>query len=202
MAIPYPNGTFQGTLFFHAPDGKSGWSEVYWFYGITNYEDLLVALQDVATARLALLTSAHTLVYKRISDMGIRGDAYIDGVNEPGTFGDTETESLPASSCVLMREFNSSYRSSYKYLHGVPEGIQNNGLIVESATTTSYLAALSSFFDVVIENTWMMLKNDAGTMYNQNEIIEIAYSSVIRNHKVGRPFGLSRGRSKRCPTGS
>lgn len=195
----WPTNSYVGTLFFEAGDGRSGWSEVYYFIA-SDHEEALENLDDLATLRLGLLTPNYKISYMRVSDPSIRGDALIDAFGQAGTFGDTSTDTLPASSALLLRQTNEEYKSSFRYLHGLPESINQDGNLIFIPPADDWWAALTLFTDFLEGFTYYHSFNKLTDTHTLG-IISILNYVRITNHRVGRPFGLPRGRGSRCPTG-
>lgn len=183
---------WKGTLFINHGTSNTGWSETYYI----NTASLTTAQTNfglILAGRMTLLTNKYSLVYARLSDMSFKGDGYVTTSTLPivGGFVPLVADGGQPGSCIVTRWNDGAGRRNIHVLHGIPEEDITDGTI---ALTTPYGALLSAFYTQLITNAAFRRKKAVAPFVEFVPIASIAtrYATV---KKVGRPFGLLRGRA-------
>ena len=179
---------FVGQMFFEGPDG-SGWSEVY-YSDDTDYVTALSDLSNLATDRRGFLPASCDLVYLRISDPDVRGDALVAGGRSAGLY--TAGVSCEETSvAVLVRWENPNFFHSNHYLRGVPHDCVGDAAFVPTSTYTTAFNA----YVTALKAGWMFARKNQ-TPPPKFALTPIVTASITRlvTRRAGRPFGLQRGR--------
>lgn len=191
MTVPFQG---RGTLFFTSP-GNSGWSESYYLQG-PDYASCASQLGAVAEDRLAVLQLSLTLVRLVVSNIYLRGDAFlVGGGGGPGTWP-TSPEYLPLDYALLYTWQAGPYSRNKTFLRGIPLEMQTDG----SFTPTSpYQTALNAYEESVVSNClvrqYVVNPTPPPAMIYQFNVITAGTPHFnLARRKTGRPFGLPRGR--------
>lgn len=199
MGLQIPAPPFLAQIFFQTARGN-GFSEGYW----VDAPDYNAALGKVAedfpnlvTLRRALFTASHYVSYVRVSDSSRKRDTVVasfTSANGGGTYvptvGDTEVD----EAAVQLR-FESADATvpifALKPLRLIPEECVTDGKLTPVAAWSTALQTLKT---ELIANYRLVMKS--GGVPATFPIISIITQHMTRR-KVGRPFGLSGGRSRR-----
>lgn len=206
--MPYriPSPPFLGTMFITNRSFADGWSESYWIKGTpSGYNGALGNLRQVATARMAILTEEFECVYLRISDAMIRGDTLVEQLGGGllvGTFGGkVDFGSLPSDDGLVLRvQGTTPTMHSSRFLHGIPdtedEAASSRGFV----NSARWRRPFNVYVDELKTHTVMIKRLAKGIppapdiIATPSDISTVTYMNLIKNRKVGRPFGLLRGR--------
>ena len=198
----WPTNSKICTIFYTGGFPVGGWSEVY-YLTTEDYSEALDITEDLRNLRIAMMPDSFQAVYIRVSDPNIKGDAVINPAVVTGTFGGVNQQAMPASTAVLIRMYsNANQIPSFRYFHGLPECIQSAGVYTPAvcAGDGDWDQALSDCLDMIEANYLMRQKTGPGPddfgLVGINDLLPVR----ITNKRIGRPFGLSRGRSPNCPT--
>jgi hypothetical protein len=180
------------TAFFNDSSTNTGWSETYYINtaSIVTAQTLTTSLLN---ARLGILTSNFKLVYGRLSRLDVKGDGIpiTLAVPSPGTFTPAGGESNHPGVVLLFRESTTSGKGNTRTLRGIPEECVNAG---NYAPTIAWGVLLATYFTALVADTQMRRKI-AVAPFAQFITIDNVAAQRIRVKKIGRPFGLSRGRA-------
>lgn len=188
MAAP----PFMGTAFFHK--GIAGWSEVYWLIQ-PNYAAALSALQTVVTARLGLSGPDVFADAIRVSDPFVFRDVALTvySTPQPGTWVfATGEQTIPIEESLRLRQFAGVKPFSLRWVHGIPSGqVAGNNFV----PTVPYAGSLAAYVGSLESNTVLIIRKGVVPPgpYPAMPISAITPEN-IRSRRVGRPFGLFRGR--------
>lgn len=183
---------FKLTWFITHTNTNTGWSETYYVNAAT---DVLANATGVLLAplRMALLTNKYRMVYGRVSRLDVKGDGYPLAITFPavGTFAPAAPDGNHPGNGVVYRWSDGAGLRAMRFLHGVPEECITDG---DFAPTAPYITALSAWHGSLITNTLMRKKIAVAPFASFVPVnaINHRYASV---KKVGKPFGLRRGRA-------
>jgi hypothetical protein len=164
-----------------------GWSEVYYPIAAT-YADAQSWYTGFQTKRLPTLSDDVNIVYVRISDNSVKGDAAILAPDASGTYaGKTDFPDL----CLLLRWHNPAFFHSNHYLHGLPEDCHAGA---HYTPTGPYAAALLAMFAYINITLYFVQKNPAPPPKKILTALDGIDIVRITSRKIGRPFGDFRGR--------
>lgn len=198
--------------FFRDSQDDEGWSEGYWL-NAASYDAALTAMDQLLVSRVSLLTQEFFVDYVRVSSADIRGDTVIEypGVgNNRGTYkargGNQVGFSLPSEVAALVR-FEGVVTlvgppprtipvHFIKPFHGIPIA----DLLVNTDDQLDLTGFWKGAFDAFV--TRMLAR---GTLFGVTKpptvgvatpwsVTAIEVRSRLMRRKVGRPFGLSKGR--------
>jgi hypothetical protein len=200
MGLPLPAvGThWKGTWFVNvAATLAEGWSETFHLRS-ANYAAAKADMIELWEARRPTLCDDCRLVYSYVSDEGLKGDSLlvpIPGDEHDGTYGGTDTTTLPPWNVVLCRLESGPLYRSLRPLRGIPSDVQLNLPVALAAT---YHTALVSFLDVMKTKCFNHIKQKPGDpdATGNYRVIVDAFVERISERRSGRPFGLLRGRSR------
>lgn len=187
-----PPPPWKASFFINHSGTNTGWSETH-YINAASIGAAQIALSTVMTARMSILNNKYSLVYARLSDMSIFGDGYVTTtvLPLPGTFVPTAPDGGQPGSAITLRYTDGAGHHVNRFLHGIPEESLTDGIV---ALTTPYGTALSAYFTLLISNTMFRRKKAIApfTEFVAISGINTRYATV---KKVGRPFGLLRGRA-------
>jgi hypothetical protein len=181
-----------GTLFFLQSDQNVGWSESYYLIG-SDYTAAGADLFVLLNTRLALLRPTVLCTRARVSDTLIRGDAYLEiGLPSAGTWNPTGSADSEPWTCLFLRRSSGVLYFSNLFLHGVPEDQIVNG---NYSPTGPYITVVNQFVAALKNLTELWVRNKQPPPVGK---IRVPVTRVVVEgltpKKVGRPFGLRRGR--------
>lgn len=193
MADPnVPPPPWKATFFITHGGTNTGWSETH-YINAASIGAAQVALGSVMTSRMSILNNKYSLVYARLSDMSIKGDGYVTTSIMPmvGTHVPVTPDGGQPGSCIVIRYTDGAGHRVMRHLHGIPEENILDGIVI---LTTPFATALSAHFSTLISNTFFRRKKAIAPFVEFVPIsgISTRYATV---KKVGRPFGLLRGRA-------
>jgi len=184
------------TLFFRNLDG-SGYSESY--YNLqAEVADPISVLSEMITKRKAFLNSSHHLFTCRISDPGKHRDIILPPIGTPFGFGDIEGLPMAYESAFLFRLQFDDNNVRPRALHGFTNGDMDDSseFVVGGPTTVT---PINAWWDFMKDGFLMQLFNQTATVryptpFTDHKLAGFQYFH-FRQHDIGRPFGLRRGRS-------
>lgn len=183
---------WKATLFINHSVSNTGWSETY-YINTASLSGAQTSLTLLLTSRMTLLSNKYSMTYARLSAMNVKGDGYVTNATLPlvGGFVPVIADGGQPGSCILIRLTDGAGKHINRLLHGIPEEDIADGTI---ALTAPYATVLNAFFVVVQGNCAFRRKIAAAPFAEFVPIANIAtrYATV---KKVGRPFGLLRGRA-------
>lgn len=200
MSLTIAAPPFIVQVFFMTKDGH-GFSENYWCNQAT-YEAALAKAEELGgllDVRATLFTASHYIAYVRVSDTTKRRDTLVRGytaTERQGTYVPAAGDTSPDSDALLIRWQGFVTGVPYfalRPLHLIPEECVTDGVY---APTVAFSTALVNLQTVLLAAPdYVMVAKVAGVPTS----FEISSQTAIRmsRRKVGRPFGLSRGRSMR-----
>jgi hypothetical protein len=187
-------GQFKGTLFFVGE--SAGWTESYYVKG-SMASEASASLLAILTPRLDILQAACGVVNATVSDTTIRGDSTpCISVYQPGTYVDAGGY-LELNCALLIKWQAGSFNRCKTFLHGLGT---KNFAFDQYAPFTGFAALLNAYMDAVALNAVVrQLKFPHATPpvptdYEFATILTGAPNTKIARRKIGRPFGLPRGR--------
>lgn len=165
-----------------------GWSEIYYPFGVT-YDSALTAISPVISARVAILPGDCIYTYLRISDVNVRGDAYVVPRHIAGTW-ESGGSLFPDVALMIRQEATPLYRSN-RYLRTVPSDQITDGVLT---ITPAYNTLLTAYYTEIIANTQHARRTSPVPPKLTESNITACVLRGIHSRKTGRPFGLPRGR--------
>jgi hypothetical protein len=207
--MPKPIAGWYGQLFFRGSQ-STGWSEGYYLKAsIGDSTTAKSQIDAVATARLGLLNDTFEQVGVRLSRLDTLRDVYsiLPFAFTQGTLTSTEGEGDfgHPGQCVLMRSLAEDGYASNRFLHGVPAEVIDSGFydpLGGGAFKTAWRAAMAAYFSALTANTqgvYFQRPAPPVPIPNPRPILIKAWLAHAEQRlairQIGRPFGLSRGRS-------
>lgn len=184
-----------GTLFING--GNFGWSEVYPM-NVADYPTAVTNMTTTLTKRLALLVSDLAVVGMRISDSDVKGDSYPTGLTFPqvGTFAVAPADATYNADLAIRAEFVGALtQRSQRWIRGLPKSQVSN--VGAYAPTGPFTTALTSYLAQVL-STCAAAHRIPGAVtapfYTFTNYSGYTLVGNLLSRKLGRPFGLSRGR--------
>jgi hypothetical protein len=177
-----------GTIFYFDAAKGTGWAETYHFAN-QDYPGAGTALDQINTARCALLPSEVTVLRMRISDVAIRGDAFLQTPTTPA--GTITTVSASESNLAVLCRFYSNFIKFFNhFLRGIPTDNFTNG---NWTPTSGWIANAQTWATTVMAQAQGYGKpftGGVGTTYTLTGHFPFKFTY----RKTGRPFGQPRGR--------
>jgi hypothetical protein len=174
----------------------TGWSEIYWS-DKAGYAPVLTDLDLTNTSRMAMFLADVSCVGLRVSDNSINGDAMVSAPTTPlGTYVPADPGNItdyPANGCLARIEAGALYRGM-RILRGIPADLTAGGhFSVPLAWQTAFTA-----WGTNVKTLFGLYVKEKGVPDPRPKIFQ-TITAVInlakqRTHRVGRPFGLLRGR--------
>jgi hypothetical protein len=188
---PNPAPPWRGTLFAECKNAPGGWSEEYWIQSDTADAAMGLLLQLMDT-RTPLMSINYVFKYARISDDSIRGDAVIKNILTGDGTGTIDHAGAPPEMAALIRVELEERHHAMRFLHGLSNDQYDVFFQIDS-TKNNWGAAFADYLDFLKTNCKVFSKDfNAGT-YKNRTITDVGFGKV-REHRVGRPFALYRGR--------
>lgn len=206
--MPYkkPAPPYFGTAFYEDDEGQRGFTENYWISVSTgeSHSQALDRLDQIALARMNLTTSEMVLKAIRVSDAAVKGDTLVKKYTTAegaGTFNPDGQGNLPMDDCLLMRMqgLNVLIHTS-KPLHGLPRVLQSVDDAELFVSDANWDAAWDAYTALLVDFTWLVQqvpsRPDPGdpVTFNVTSVDNVMRTDQIRDHRIGRPFSLRRGR--------
>ena len=194
-----------GQMFFNDTEDADGWSEGYYISGVDDgYASALDALNDLMAARLGLITEEIECVGLRISDATVKNDTVVDLFSDVerqfGSFGVAGDRSLPSDDCIFYRQESAFIAGVPAHvtrpLHGLPRKLEDDDrdrLFLWD--DPDWQTAWTDFVAKMTDLTWVVKKDGESVIARRT--LSLQAHRQIRDRKVGRPFGLFRGRTAR-----
>jgi len=186
--MPAPTSCFELTMFVKGVAMNVGWSEKY-YYDAADFPAALAEVNVLTPLRAACLSNLFTIDFVRISKTDVDGDSIIVEADSPGLT--TNPPVFEPSACLLIRIEAGSERRGRRFLHGVPvavfmaNGDYDEGAF-ESTDTEAYIAHIIGLNYLLRTGV-----NPGPPVYR---IITNGFGQRLTTHRIGRPFGLRRGR--------
>jgi hypothetical protein len=174
---------------------SQGWSEVYPLTAVVS-SIAVTALKNLAIDRLNMLPPAVTHLGGRVSDVYVRGDAYLVPSQGFGGYTGIGTPSvLPINTALQLRlQGQTAAIRSTRYLHGWWTSDVQNGLYNPEAL----MVTLMSNYTFDLQTLTGILTNPIVGGVRTPTISGLTQTPVIMpfvwTRKIGRPFGVHRGR--------
>lgn len=189
MATPaLPPPIWLGILYFNC--GTCGWSEKYYVNDPTA-AGALTKLASIGELRREMLPTTVEVKYARISDMTKRGDAYIFTGFSNGGAGEIDETKSPCCVCLKLRYETDNGHHAIHFIHGIPRNAWTSTLAVAPATL--FKTALDAYTLEVKSVCQMVITPFGGGPFEADAIDNIR-EDYFSCRKVGRPFGVCRGR--------
>lgn len=200
--MPYPRKQFPGMfgqMFIEDAADSEGWSEGYYFPS-ADYNQGINTLRQLRDLRAALLTQEMIVRYLRVSRLALRGDTLIDDTQTQGTYLVTSgpQRSVASNVCWVMRIDcqSPSVRHAQRQMHGVPRdclvNLLDRGFNPPTQWTTPYVAFAAFYKAQCVEV--FKVDNASPPNYDTFTPLTVGFRSLLQDRKIGRPFGLQRGR--------
>jgi len=207
--VPYkfPAPPYACLSFFEDSENETGWSEFYWVQPAPagGYASALSRLKTITTNRLTLCQSYIRCTGMRVSDANVKGDTIVEFLPPTANFGTYKgavTDPLPSDDAVFCRlqgDLATPIAKSIRPIHAIPRFLKLTGsqrtFNPDAEWTTNfagYKGALIEFAKLIRRVPPVPPATDP--TFSVAGISDVIYSLQIRNRKIGRPFGLFRGR--------
>ena len=180
---------FQVTLFLTDTEGTYGWSEPYYIEA-TTIEVGVPAMEALITERSLVLTDFNKIVAGRISDTAVLNDSLL-ATNTPldGAIVSTSITAVDPWTALMMRVESTSAHRGRHFFHGVLENTFLADRSYDPANPNN--ATWVDWKDYLVTNTKLRYKLAGVPTYGT---LTGAILQRMVEKKVGRPFGLLRGR--------
>jgi hypothetical protein len=193
MAVPKnPAPPFKCNIFFRSTTADAGWSERYWIAKPT-YDDAMVEAQTMAQQRRDMMCINYAVVYIRISNDNIKGDAVVFEIPVGNQKGTIDKLPMTPTDAALVRLLLQDQHHAMRFFHGLAIDQMDNAFNI-LPLVNNWAAALLTFMTELQNNCVEWSKDFNAMTYRNRGILGYTFGRV-REHKVGRPFGLYRGRS-------
>jgi hypothetical protein len=185
-----------GILKFNCASQAAGWSEVYPL-NAASYSVAAANLGAIATARLGMLYSDVSLVGGLLSDTALKGDSFPTGIGFPqaGTYTSMSTGTGLITLALRCEAYASFLKRGARFLRGLPNGLVGAGGVYTPITLWS--TAFAAYATLVTNYVSIATKIRGAVsppFYTFESITSFVLISQLESRKVGRPFGLHRGR--------
>jgi hypothetical protein len=184
---------WKGTVYFNDSDGAVGWTESFYPVGSTQ-ADAAANLLTVMEARVAFLPPQYRIVYARVDVPGAPRDSLPPAVEYPlvGTYAPTGSVlPIPTVNAVLVTLVGNPQIKNRKFIHGLLQADVDEDTF---DPTTTWMTAYTDWLTAVIANCYVYSKAIGGG--SSVVIAGAILDDVMTSHRVGRPFGLRRGRRR------
>ena len=185
--------TAKATVFLEDSSG-AGWSES--FYSVdADLDTIRTNLESLVPLLMAMRPPSVSATWARVSDVTVKGDALIAGLTYPvaGTYvmGSDVTQVEPGAG-LLVQLFSSAVAKGRWFLRGLPSEVMDGRDYTPGAAFSTAFDAVSGF---LVGGTWVIRTKNPSPPPDFNYPV-IMNMAVIRGttRRVGRPFGLPRGR--------
>lgn len=186
---------WQGVIFQHV--GSAGWSEVFYL----SAADVLSAMSLLQQLNTALLKTQCDAVFTdglRVSDVQVKGDGFVAApINNSGSLaiGAGSLADVNLAARYRLDTADNLHRVNH-YVHGLRQVDVSGGPDGRTETTAVYatLADVIAFQTVLKNNTVNWQKRSIPPVTAGFSNCELIRPLSIR--RVGRPFGLPRGRRR------
>jgi hypothetical protein len=190
-----PAGTYyRHTFFFESPRGE-GWSESL-TYKVADVPDPVTVWANLKTNRLAALSANFYLVYQRVIDPGSPKVVFFAKqsaslVDIGGIIG----TSLPGDDALSAICLDSEHRRSTLWFHGLAENFVSDD--ENPIVTDPQYTAFDAYFTSLAPTRAGVINRGPTAVHPAPTFRYFASMSFGRcnTHKIGRPFGLRRGRT-------
>jgi len=189
--LPITPPAFVFTLYYKMHD--QGWSNTFYSSEAT-YANVATVMNNVNTALLTGMSNYAEIVWGRVSKTDVPFDALIYSKPQfSQTNGSVTEEPLEAASAILMKYYDAEGKWSNMYQHGVPKTflLDSGSVNTGDADFTTWMTAMGSVLDSIKLPTTKGAAPGTRVLYQPINVNPIR----ILSHKVGRPFGVSRGRA-------
>lgn len=195
MAFPVAK-YWQFVLFFRNTDG-SGFSENYYILQADTH-DPKTHVSSLLAKRRAFLNSSTNLFALRMSDPGKFRDIILPEIGSPFGVGDIDGLPMAFESGFLFRLQFADNNVRPRVLHGFTNGdMDDQSEFVVGGPTT--VTPINTFWAFMISDFKLQLFNQAATTRYPtpftDHVMEAFQYLHFRQHDIGRPFGLRRGRA-------
>lgn len=183
---------WKATWFINHPGTNSGWSET-WYINIASLSGAHTSLSLIMDSRMSLLTNKYSMVYARLSSLNVKGDGYPTTHSLPivGTFVPATPDGGKPGDAIILRASDGAGKRNMRVLRGIPEESILDGVV---NTVAPFAALLISYFVILQGNAAFRRKTAIAPFVEFVPIAGISTGRAI-SKKVGRPFGLPRGRA-------
>lgn len=195
--MAFPASTYwQLTLFFKNADA-SGFSESYYTRQADN-PDPTALISDMLTKRKTILNENTELFTMRISDPGKYRDIILPTIGSPFGPGLVAGQPMAYESAFLFRLQFAENNVRPRAFHGFTEGDMDTvSQFIAAGPTTN--TAVNAWFAWLIGTYKLCLFNQTATVRYPapftNHLLQTFQYFHFRQHDLGRPFGLRRGRA-------
>jgi hypothetical protein len=184
-----------GILKINAYSWGAGWSEVYPI-NAPSYAAAATIMQALAGFRMACACTDVTLMGTLLSDTAVKGDSYPMGVSlpQPGT-GFSPTSTGQISLALRLQITGGVLKRSARFVRALPTFLIGAG--GSYTPVSAFTTALNTFLAYLIANVSIATKIHGAVsppFYSFTAITGATLVAALEARKIGRPFGLHRGR--------
>jgi hypothetical protein len=188
------------TLFWSTPYNE-GWSESF-YLGQTDISAAQSHMDTLIPLFQACRTTAHELVYARVSDQAIKGDSLVTTLGLPmfGTHSlGTNEHLLEGNTCLLCTLFASSTVKNHTFFRGLTTDTVQGRLYVTSGWFPTAFSTLAAA--LIVAAAECRHRTSKGPPPTYTYVPATSYSIIKATaRKPGRPFGIVRGREVQAGT--
>lgn len=182
---------FFGIVFYQ--QGRGGWSEVYPI-NAASYSAAFTLLDQANTLRLGLACADVFVAGNRISDTDVLRDSFVGTLTtNQGQFSLAPNTSGPADETYRTLVQAGQLKRGTRHLHALPAGLFVNGTFTPSPSWTTQYNGWAANLVTNISLATKIRGAMAPPFYTFSPITATA-NRGNGDRKVGRPFGLPRGR--------
>lgn len=187
---------YQGVSFQVA--GDAGWTNVF-YLNQANAAAAMTTMQLLNTQMLGIQAASVSTLNLRVSDVTIRGDGLDAAANTPaGALAIVPPDSLAPLNLaqrLLCITADNQHRVNH-YIHGMRQSDITTGPDGRTITTNTYrgLLAMTTFSQSLIANTVNWQKRSQPPVTAPISVVDV--ETLMSTRRVGRPFGLPRGRRR------
>lgn len=198
MGLKHAPPPWKGEIFYQHTNGH-GFSEVWWL----SANDINTAMDDlisIAAARQAMFDSECRVKFWRVSDSTLKGDTLVKPAQTTtlGTYGTGTppvTDMMPPEVGLKCRFQHADRYWATRILRMLPEDSIKDGQWDPQAAMTTAFDALKALLPGKVTGLFKPIHEGAPGGDPIVKALQTITPLSITTHRVGRPFGLRRGRS-------
>jgi len=190
---------WKGTAFINSATQDAGWSISFFPVGSTQ-DDAASNFKNICLALQTIMRTQDAIVYARVDNTDPTRDSVVIDHSFPivGTYAGAEGAiPLHPDVSILMRLFGTPSQKNHKFFHGLYDSDVPDGVSFTPGSTLAGL--LLSFYTALTTNAYVGRVDP--TLGYQTALLSATSAAGVSNRKVGRPFGLFRGRRRRGLSG-
>jgi hypothetical protein len=187
---------FVGSIYYEL--AGQGWSENYPLLATTSTL-AIASVVALGLARKHMLCSDVAILGGKVSDPEVVGDTYLVGsISGTGDYGlgPPILTSLTPNVCLQLKCNAGPLKRSTRPMHGLPTDVIAGPYY---APTGDFTTALDDLITLLTTEVAISTKTGGPPPTYTFTAIDAVVIGPVWTHKVGRPFGLHRGRARVAP---